>query len=133
MSASANSFRLDGKTAVVTGGGSGIGRAIALKFAANGASLHILDVNLQDAQSVADEIHKSGGQASAIACDVSNQAQTVEVFQNLFAGARVDILVNNAGISQIGNVESTSESDFDRILRVNVRDTTIAYTPALGT
>ena len=121
MGASANSFRLDGKTAVVTGGGSGIGRAIALKFAVNGASVHILDLNLQDAQSVADEIHKSGGKASAIACDVSNQAQIIEVFQNIFAGARVDILVNNAGISQIGNVESTSESDFDRILRVNVK------------
>jgi NAD(P)-dependent dehydrogenase (short-subunit alcohol dehydrogenase family) len=121
-SASTNiSFRLDGKTAVVTGAGSGIGRAIALKFAVNGASVHILDINSQDAQSVADEIHKGGGKASAVACDVSNQAQTIEVFQNVFGAARVDILVNNAGISQIGNVESTSESDFDRILRVNVK------------
>lgn len=121
MSASSSSFRLDGKTAVITGGGSGIGRAIAIKFATNGAGVYILDVNLQDAQSVADEIHRGGDKASAFACDVSNQAQTIEVFQKIFAGARVDILVNNAGISQIGNVESTSESDFDRILRVNVK------------
>jgi len=114
-------FRLDGKTAVVTGGGSGIGRAIARKFAANGASVHVLDLNLSEAEAVADEIKQSGGVATAWLCDVADQAQTVSLFSKLCETARLDILVNNAGIPQIGNIEKTSETDFDRILRVNVK------------
>lgn len=114
-------FRLDGKTAVITGGGSGIGRAIALKFAASGASIHVFDVNLSQAEAVANEIKKAGGIAAAWLCDVSDHAQTVATFQKLFASVRLSILVNNAGISQIGTVESTGEADFDRILRVNVK------------
>jgi NAD(P)-dependent dehydrogenase (short-subunit alcohol dehydrogenase family) len=70
-----NEFRLDGKVAVVTGGGSGIGRAIALKFAGNGATIRILDISQKDAEAVAAEISSAGGTASAYACDVSNQQQ----------------------------------------------------------
>lgn len=114
-------FRLDGKTAVITGAGSGIGRAIALKFAANGASVHLVDLNLPEAEAVAIEIKKSGGDATAWLCDVSDHAQTAGTFQKLFASVRLNILVNNAGISQIGSVENTAEADFDRILRVNVK------------
>jgi 2-keto-3-deoxy-L-fuconate dehydrogenase len=114
-------FRLDGKTAVVTGGGSGIGRAIARKFATSGASVHVLDLNLSDAESVAREITEAGGSASALLCDVSDQAQTVTAFKKVFENTRLNILVNNAGIPQIGNVENTSETDFDRILRINVK------------
>jgi len=114
-------FRLDGKTAVITGGGSGIGRAIALKFAASGASIHVFDVNLPQAEAVVNEIKKAGGNATPWLCDVSDHAQTVTTFQKLFASLRLNILVNNAGISQIGTVESTGEADFDRILRVNVK------------
>lgn len=116
-----NEFRLDGKTAVVTGGGSGIGRAIALKFAASGATVHILDVNLQDAENVAGEIRGSGATVAAFACDVGNQAEVISTFANIARREHVDILVNNAGISQIGNVENTPEDAFDRILRVNVK------------
>src|SRR5438876_3341438 len=114
-------FRLDGKTAVVTGGGSGIGRAIARKFAASGASVQVFDLNLADAESVSHEITESGGSAKAWLCDVGDQAQTVSVFQELFKSQSLNILVNNAGIPQIGNIENTSEADFDRILRVNVK------------
>jgi 2-keto-3-deoxy-L-fuconate dehydrogenase len=114
-------FRLDGRTAVITGAGSGIGRAIALRFAASGASVHVLDVNLPQAEAVASEIKKSGGDATPWGCDVSDHAQTAATFQKLFASVQLNILVNNAGISQIGNVENTSEADFDRILRVNVK------------
>lgn len=114
-------FRLDGKTAVITGAGSGIGRAIALKFAACGAAVHLLDVNLPQAETVASEIKKSGGDATPWACDVSDHAQTAATFQKLFGGVRLNVLVNNAGISQIGKVDNTSEADFDRILRVNVK------------
>jgi NAD(P)-dependent dehydrogenase (short-subunit alcohol dehydrogenase family) len=112
---------LDGKAAAVTGGGSGIGRAIALKFAASGATIHILDLNLQDAESVASEIRSSGGTAATYTCDVGNQAEVVSTFANITQQGRIHILVNNAGISQIGNVENTPEEAFDRIMRVNVK------------
>ena len=113
-------FRLDGKTAIVTGGGSGIGRAISLCFAANGAAVKIADVNREQGERVAREIHDTGGKASAHVCDVTDAAGVRKAFEEIFAGGRVDILVNNAGVSHIGNVESTSDSDFERVMRVNV-------------
>jgi 2-keto-3-deoxy-L-fuconate dehydrogenase len=115
------SFRLDGKVAVVTGGGSGIGRAIAERFAASGAAIRILDLNLKDAEETVHNIAENGGQAAAFACDVTDQAKVTEVFSQIFARAKVTILVNNAGVSHIGNVESTTEADFDRVFCVNVK------------
>jgi 2-keto-3-deoxy-L-fuconate dehydrogenase len=114
-------FRLDGKTAVVTGGGSGIGEAIALRFGMQGALVRILDLHAEKAQGVARRIADAGGKASVHVCDVSNHAQTAETFATLFALSHVDILVNNAGISHIGTLEGTSEEDFDRVFRVNVK------------
>jgi 2-keto-3-deoxy-L-fuconate dehydrogenase len=118
---SAGAFRLDGKLAVVTGGGSGIGRAIALKFAANGAAVCILDIRQEDAEATSRQVIKSGGSATAYGCDVTDQSKVKSSFDKICASNRVHILVNNAGISQIGTVESTSEDDFDTILRVNVK------------
>lgn len=114
-------FDLTGKTAVVTGGGSGIGRAIAERFAASGASVRILDVGLEAAEQVAAAIARAGGRASAHRCDVSDQADTTRCFEAILAADPVDVLVNNAGVSHIGTVESTTEEDFDRLYRVNVR------------
>jgi NAD(P)-dependent dehydrogenase (short-subunit alcohol dehydrogenase family) len=74
------SFRLNGKVAVVTGGGSGIGRAIALRFAANGATVRILDLNEQDATTVCQQITAEGGNASALLCDVTNQKEVTSRF-----------------------------------------------------
>lgn len=117
----AGNFRLDSKVAVVTGAGSGIGQAIALRFAANGAAVRILDINPKHAEAVAAQITAAGGKAIAHVCDVTNQPQVRETFQKMFATERVDILVNNAGVSHIGTVESTTEADLDRLFRVNVK------------
>jgi 2-keto-3-deoxy-L-fuconate dehydrogenase len=114
-------FRLDGKAAVVTGGGSGIGRAIALRFAASGAAIRILDRNAADAKATAQRIAKAGGSASPYSCDVTDREQVQKAFRKIFAQGRVEILVNNAGVSHVGSLENTSEEDFDRLYRVNVK------------
>jgi 2-keto-3-deoxy-L-fuconate dehydrogenase len=106
---------------VVTGGGSGIGRAIALKFAAHGAAVRVLDLSLGDAEDTCKEIAAIAGKAEAYVCDVTDQNQVKETFAKLAATGPLSILVNNAGISHIGTVESTTEADFDRIFRVNVK------------
>jgi len=105
----------------VTGGGSGIGRAIALKFAAYGAAVRVLDINQKDGEIVCQQIRDAGGNAAAYECDVTNQEQVKSRFDDLSVEERIHILVNNAGISQIGTVESTTEADFERIFRVNVK------------
>jgi NAD(P)-dependent dehydrogenase (short-subunit alcohol dehydrogenase family) len=114
-------FRLDGKCAVITGGGSGIGRAIATKFAANGASVYILDISGQDAEVASGEIQRAGGRARARVCDVTNQAEVHSLFNEIWRQDRIHILVNNAGVSNVGTAENTGEEDFDRVLRVNVK------------
>src|SRR5256885_4999639 len=102
-------FRLDGKTAVITGAGSGIGRAIALKFAAQGAKIYILDLSLQDAEVTSQQITAAGGTAEGYICDVTDQKQVIAKFEELAKRESISILVNNAGILHIGTVESTSE------------------------
>ncbi len=117
----AQSFRLDGKIAVVTGGGSGIGQAIALKLAAHGAVIRVLDVNESAAAATCEQISAAGGTASAHLCDVTSQLDVKALFDQLFRRDRVHVLINNAGISHVGTVESTTEADFDRMVRVNVK------------
>ena len=106
---------------MVTGGGSGIGRAIALKFAAHGAKLCILDVSWDAAKATCQEITSAGGTADPYECDVTDQAQVKAKFREIAAKGRLVILVNNAGISSIGTVESTTAEEFDRVYRVNVK------------
>ena len=114
-------FRLDGKVVLVTGAASGIGQAIAVKFAGYGAIIRIVDVNEQGAESTRQIILKNGGQASVHPCDVTDQSRVKAVFAEFFRQERVHILVNNAGVSHIGTVESTTEADFDRLVRVNIK------------
>lgn len=111
-------FDLSNKTAVVTGGASGIGLAISRLFARQGATVHILELNENAAREAADSICAEGGKALAHACDVAAQAAVDAVFERIGAP---DILVNNAGVAHIGNVENCSEADFERLFSVNVK------------
>jgi len=104
----AGTFGLSGRMTIVTGAATGIGRAIAHKFAANGASVCLLDISRTQAETVAAEITRAGGTASAYECNVSDRASTESTFGTLLEQGRVHILVNNAGISHIGTVESTT-------------------------
>jgi 2-keto-3-deoxy-L-fuconate dehydrogenase len=114
-------FRLDNKTAIITGGGSGIGKAIATVFAQQGASVHILDMDEQGATNVVKEITTAGGKAQFYKCDVSKQAEVKQIVDGIAAGGSIDILINNAGIAHIGTADSTAETDFDRLVNVNVK------------
>ncbi|GAB2806375.1 SDR family NAD(P)-dependent oxidoreductase [Ferruginibacter profundus] len=113
-------FSLKNKTAVVTGGGSGIGKAIATVFAKQGAVVHIIELNEQSATQAAKEIEAAGGKAMAHSCDVSSQQQVNAVFTAI---GTINILVNCAGIANVGKAGTTSEEDFTRVFNVNVKGT----------
>jgi 2-keto-3-deoxy-L-fuconate dehydrogenase len=116
-------FSLQNKTAIVTGGASGIGLAISQLFAKQGASVHLFELNISQAKAEAEKINKEGGKAMAHEVDISNQAITEKTIASIAANNSIDILVNNAGIAHIGNVASTKEEDLDRIYAVNVKGT----------
>ena len=111
--------RLDGRTAIVTGGGSGIGQAIALLFARNGARVGILDL---DSFETVRQIEAAGGTAMHVVCDVAQQSAVERAFASIMSTyGPVGILVNSAGIAHVGSVEQTSEEDLDRLYAVNVK------------
>ena len=115
-------FSLQRKTAIITGGGSGIGKAIAELFASQQAEVFILELNKATADETVSSIIKKGGKATAFAVNVSDQSQVKEVISKVAQKVgRIDILVNSAGISHIGRLENTLEEDFDRIVQVNIK------------
>ncbi len=125
-------FRLDGRTAIVTGAGSGIGASIATLFAKQGARVAALDVNLEAAQATVQSIRASAGSAEAIACDVGDSASVTRAFQLAREKFQtLDILVNNAGIAHVGTLATTSEADFDRLHRVNTKGVFLCAQAAL--
>jgi NAD(P)-dependent dehydrogenase (short-subunit alcohol dehydrogenase family) len=125
-------FQLTGKIAAVTGAGSGIGEAIATLFAARGAHVVVIDVEQPGADAVVTKIRAAGGRAEALRCDVSDRAQVRAAFDSIQRGhARLDVLVNNAGIAHVGTLLQTSEEDFDRVYRVNVKGVFLCSQAAL--
>jgi 2-keto-3-deoxy-L-fuconate dehydrogenase len=108
-----NTFHLENKIALITGGASGIGAATARELSRAGAHILIADLNLPAAQTLAAEMPH----ATAIAMDVTSSASIAAAFANI---SRLDILVNNAGIGLVGDITRTSEEDFARVMLVNV-------------
>lgn len=114
-------FNLKGKNVIITGGGSGIGQAISTTFAAQGANVHILELNADNAENTVGLIKEQGGSAKAYNCNVVDQKQVIDVINNITSKQEIHILINNAGIAHVGNIEKTAETDFDRVYDVNVK------------
>lgn len=126
-------FSLGGKTALVTGGGSGIGQAISVLFARAGARVAVVDIDEGAARDTAGGIQAAGGVAAPFRCDVAERAEVEAAFTAAEdqLGA-LDILVNNAGIAHVGTVETTTEGDFDRVCRVNIKGAYLCAQAAIG-
>ncbi len=110
-------FSLASKNALVTGAGSGIGQAIALRFARAGAHVVVADVNLPAAESTVAMVHAAGGRASSLRLDVTRDADFTEALARV---PEIDVLVANAGIGHVGTLLTTSIPDFEQMLAVNV-------------
>jgi 2-keto-3-deoxy-L-fuconate dehydrogenase len=111
-------FRLDGKTALVTGAGSGIGEAIALCFASQGAVVWVVDRDKPKAAATVAAIRSAGGKAESATVDVSDASAVAALAKGIPV---LDILVNNAGIGHVGDIRTTEAADLDRLFAVNVR------------
>jgi 3-oxoacyl-[acyl-carrier protein] reductase len=113
---------LQGKTALVTGGGRGIGKAIALRLAQAGCDAVVSDVHKQGADESADEVRKLGRKALALEADISkSDAVEAMVKQSLAAFGKIDILVNNAGITRDNLLMRMDETDWDLVLQINLK------------
>jgi 3-oxoacyl-[acyl-carrier protein] reductase len=117
-------MKLKGKVALVTGGAQGIGRAISLLFAQEGADIAIFDVNLKEAQNTQAEINSLGRQSLVLSVDVTDYAQVEEAVNKILDKfTKVDILVNNAGITKDNLLVRLADSDWDAVLKVNLKGT----------
>lgn len=115
-------FDLSGKIAAITGGGSGIGKAIAIQLAQQGAQVCLIDLNKEAVEATAQQIHQNKNLAKAYTCNVASQKETLGVINQIGKDfGTINILVNSAGISHIGKLENTTEADFDRLYQVNIK------------
>ncbi|MBL7871285.1 MAG: glucose 1-dehydrogenase [Cyclobacteriaceae bacterium] len=113
---------LSGKIAVITGAGSGIGKAIALQLAQQGAHVCLIDLNREAVEATVQQIKHNKYLANAYPCNVALQKETTEVIEQIGKDfGTINILVNSAGISHIGKLENTTEGDFDRLYQVNIK------------
>lgn len=125
--------RLRGEIALITGGGTGLGRAIALAFAREGAKVAVAGRRVEKLGEVVSEVERRGGEAVAIRCDVTNAAdatRTVEETAARFGG--MTILVNNAGRLHVSTIETVPEDEWDQIMSVNVKGPLLMSRAALG-
>lgn len=111
-------FNYSNKSVVITGGASGIGKAATIAFARQGATVHVIELNENGWPSLQQELHDFSSKAFIHTGDVSDQARMLEIFQQI---GPIDVLINNAGIAHVGSVTTTTEADFDRLFRVNVK------------
>lgn len=115
-------FRLDNKVVVITGGGSGIGKAITQVFARQGALVYVLDLDEKGGTETVAEVAQQGGSASCYKCNIALQQEVKDTIGKILAiHNKIDILVNNAGIAHIGQAHTTNEEDFDRVVSVNIK------------
>ena len=115
-------FTLNNKTAIITGGGSGIGKAITTVFAKQGAQVYVLDMDEKGGNSTVNEIVNDGNKAAFYKCNVADQNEVKKVIGDIANKyGSIDILVNNAGIAHIGQADTTDEADFDCIVAVNIK------------
>jgi len=113
---------LKNKVALITGSGRGIGRAIALKFAREGADVIALDIDIQSARETAREVESLGRKAQSYSCDISNFGTTQEVLKAAIEQfGKMDILVNNAGITKDNLLLRMTEEEWDLVLKVNLK------------
>lgn len=129
--ASPDMFRLDQKTSLVTGAGSGIGQAIATLFASQGAFVWVVDRDTTAGRATVDAIRAAGGKADFAELDVSDPAAALALAGRL---PPIDVLVNNAGIGHVGSLTNTAAADLDRLYAVNVRgvfNLSKAFVPAM--
>jgi NAD(P)-dependent dehydrogenase (short-subunit alcohol dehydrogenase family) len=116
--------KLSGRVAVITGAGSGIGRAAADLFAREGAEVALVDLNAQAAKDATEQITAAGGRALAVGADVADAAQVDLAFRQISGEfGRVDVLYNNAGVNSAGSVVDASDEDWDRCFAVNAKGT----------
>lgn len=130
-----NAFGLEGRICVVTGGGSGIGRGIALVFAADGAKVAVLDCNEKGAQETARLVAGAGGEAIAIGCDISDEASVKAAEARVSSKlGKAHVLVNNAGVLQSGNLTDIPIDDWNRLFAINLTGYLLcaqAFVPAM--
>jgi len=127
MSESVSYMKLNGKVAIITGAGSGIGRATAILMAKEGAKVLVVDVNDKGGQETVDAIRHDGGQAFFSRADVSKPADCEKMVKTaLREYGKLDILFNNAGVVHVGTITETSEEDWDRVLDINLKGVFLA-------